>query len=53
MRYLAIPEAPTLYEMVGTEVAAVATGSKPVDQALKDMQTGATRIMTKSGYYKA
>jgi ABC-type glycerol-3-phosphate transport system substrate-binding protein len=53
MRYLAIPEAPTLYEMVGTEVAAVATGSKTVDQALKDMQAGATRIMTKSGYYKA
>jgi ABC-type glycerol-3-phosphate transport system substrate-binding protein len=53
MRYLPIPEAPALYEMVGTEVAAVATRSKNVDNALKDMQSQVTRIMTKSGYYKS
>jgi ABC-type glycerol-3-phosphate transport system substrate-binding protein len=53
MRYLPIPEAPALYEMVGTEVAAVATRSKSADDALKDMQNQATRIMTKSGYYKS
>jgi len=52
MRMLAIPEATALYEMVGTEVSAVATGAKQPDQSLKDMQRQATRIMTKSGYYK-
>ena len=52
MRMLGIPEATALYEMVGTEVSAVATGAKMPDQSLKDMQRQATRIMTKSGYYK-
>jgi ABC-type glycerol-3-phosphate transport system substrate-binding protein len=52
MRMLAIPEARPLYEMVGTEVAAVAIKSKTPEQSLKDMQSQATRIMEKSGYYK-
>ena len=50
MRFLPIPESNTLYEVVGTEVAAAVTGGKTPDQALKDMQRQATRIMTKSGY---
>jgi ABC-type glycerol-3-phosphate transport system substrate-binding protein len=52
MRFLPIPESNALYESVGTEVASVVTGQKPPAQGLKDMQAAATRIMTKSGYYK-
>ncbi|MGZ5908722.1 MAG: ABC transporter substrate-binding protein [Reyranella sp.] len=52
MRFLPIPESNALYESVGTEVASVVTGQKPPAQGLKDMQVAATRIMTKSGYYK-
>ena len=52
MRFLPIPESNALYESVGTEVASVVTGQKPPAQGLKDMQAQATRIMTKSGYYK-
>lgn len=52
MRFLPIPELNALYEFVGTEVASVVTGQKPPAQGLKDMQAAATRIMTKSGYYK-
>ncbi len=52
VRYMAIPETPALYELVGTEVSAVVTGAKTTDQALKAMQSQVTRLMTKSGYYK-
>lgn len=52
MRFLPIPESNTLYEVVGTEVAAAATRGKSPDQALKDMQAQATRIMRKGGYYQ-
>lgn len=52
VRYLPIPESNALYEMAGTEVAAAVTGGKNPDQALKDMQAQATRIMSKGGYYK-
>jgi sorbitol/mannitol transport system substrate-binding protein len=51
IRYIPIPESNTLYETVGTEVAAVVTGGKTPDQALKNMQSLATEIMTKGGYY--
>lgn len=51
-RFLPIPESNVLYETVGTEVAAVVIGNKTPDQALKDMQTHTTRIMSKAGYYK-
>jgi ABC-type glycerol-3-phosphate transport system substrate-binding protein len=52
IRYLPIPESNILYETVGTEVAAVVTGGKSPDQALKDMQRKTIEIMTKGGYYK-
>ena len=52
IRYLPIPESNVLYETVGTEVAAVVTGGKSPDQALKDMQSKTLAIMTKGGYYK-
>ncbi len=52
IRYIPIPESNTLYETVGTEVSAVITGGKGPDQGLKDMQSKATAIMTKGGYYK-
>ncbi len=52
IRYIPIPESNKLYETVGTDVAAVVTGGKSPDQALKDMQANATEIMTKGGYYK-
>ncbi len=52
-RFLPIPESNTLYETVGTQVAAVIIGQKKPDEALKEMQTQAKRIMTKAGYYKA
>ena len=52
MRFIPIPEFSNLYEVIGTEVAAVAIGSKSSDQALKDMQGQVRRIMTRSGYYK-
>ncbi len=52
MRFLPIPESNALYESVGTEVASIVTGQKKVEQGIKDMQAAATRIMTKSGYYK-
>jgi hypothetical protein len=52
IRYIPIPESNTLYETVGTEVSAVITGGKRPDQGLKDMQSKATAIMTKGGYYK-
>ena len=40
-----------LYEIVGTEIAAVVIGQTQPDQALKNMQKQATRLMTKGGYY--
>jgi ABC-type glycerol-3-phosphate transport system substrate-binding protein len=52
MRFLPIPESNALYEQVGTEVASVVTGQKTPAQGIKDMQAQATKIMTKSGYYK-
>ena len=52
MRFLPIPEFNALYEIVGTEIAAVAIGQTQPDQALKNMQKQATRLMTKGGYYK-
>ena len=52
MRFLPIPESNALYESVGTEVAAVVTGQKTPAQGLTDMQTVATKIMKKGGYYK-
>jgi ABC-type glycerol-3-phosphate transport system substrate-binding protein len=51
IRYLPIPESNALYEMAGTEMAAAVTEEEDPDQALKDMQAGATRIMRKGGYY--
>ncbi len=51
-RFLPIPEFDTLYETVGTDVAAMIIGQKTPDQALKDMQSQAHRIMKKGGYYK-
>jgi ABC-type glycerol-3-phosphate transport system substrate-binding protein len=51
-RFLPIPESNALYEIVGTEVAAVAIGQTEPAQALKNMQRQATRLMTKGGYYK-
>ena len=53
VRFLPIPESNALYETVGTEVASVVTGEKKPDEALKDMQTQATQIMTKGGYYRS
>ena len=53
MRFLPIPESNALYEIVGTEIAAVVIGQTAPDQALKNMQKQATRLMTKSGYYKS
>jgi ABC-type glycerol-3-phosphate transport system substrate-binding protein len=50
--YMPIPETTSLYEMAGTEVSSAVTGVKSPEQALKDMQAGATKIMAKSGYYK-
>lgn len=52
MRFLPIPENNTLYEMVGTHVAACMIGQKTAAEALKDMQAQATKLMTKGGYYK-
>ncbi|MEA3150187.1 MAG: multiple sugar transport system substrate-binding protein [Gammaproteobacteria bacterium] len=52
MRFLPIPESNALYEIVGTEIAAVVIGQTAPDQALKNMQKQATRVMTKVGYYK-
>ena len=51
-RFLPIPESNTLYEMVGTQLASVIVGQKKPEDALKDMQAQATKIMTKGGYYK-
>jgi ABC-type glycerol-3-phosphate transport system substrate-binding protein len=51
MRFLPIPESNALYETVGTEVASIVTGQKSPEQGLKDMQTLATKIMKKGGYY--
>ncbi len=53
MRFLPIPESNALYEIVGTEVANVVLGQTKSDDALKNMQKQATRLMTKGGYYKA
>jgi ABC-type glycerol-3-phosphate transport system substrate-binding protein len=53
MRFLPIPESNALYEIVGTEIAAVVIGQTQPDQALKNMQKQATRLMTKGGYYKS
>ena len=53
MRFLPIPESNALYEIVGTEIAAVVIGQTAPDQALKNMQKQATRLMTKAGYYKS
>ncbi len=52
MRFLPIPESNALYEIVGTEVASVVTGQKSPAQGLTDMQTLATKVMNKGGYYK-
>jgi ABC-type glycerol-3-phosphate transport system substrate-binding protein len=52
-RFLPIPESNTLYEMVGTQLASVIVGQKKPEDALKDMQSQATKIMTKGGYYKS
>lgn len=52
MRYLPIPESNALYELVGTEVAAVVTGGKAPAQALTEMQSRVTRTMERSGYYR-
>jgi ABC-type glycerol-3-phosphate transport system substrate-binding protein len=49
--FLLIPEGAALYELVGTEVTAVATGAKAPEQSLKDMQAQVVRLMTKNGYY--
>ena len=51
-RFLPIPELNMLYEMVGTHLASVVVGQKKPEDALKDMQAQATKIMTKGGYYK-
>ena len=52
-RFLPIPESDTLYETVGTQVAAVIIGQKTPDEALKDMQSQVQRIMKKGGYYRS
>jgi ABC-type glycerol-3-phosphate transport system substrate-binding protein len=52
-RFLPIPESNTLYEMVGTHLAAVIIGQKTAGEALKDMQAQATKIMRRGGYYKS
>jgi ABC-type glycerol-3-phosphate transport system substrate-binding protein len=39
--------------MVGTQLASVIVGQKKPQDALKDMQTQATKIMTKGGYYRS
>jgi multiple sugar transport system substrate-binding protein len=51
VRYPAIPESNALYEAVGNEVAAVMTGEKDVEAALKDMEASARQIMQDAGYY--
>jgi ABC-type glycerol-3-phosphate transport system substrate-binding protein len=50
IRAIPIPESSTIYDTVGTEVSAVATGGKKPDQGLKDMQTAVTAILSKGGY---
>ena len=52
IRYPAIPESPSLYEIVGNEISEIAAGQKDPETALKAMQDGATRAMEKAGYYK-
>lgn len=51
VRYLPIPESGALYETIGVDVAAVVTGSKDIETALKDMNNAVKDIMTKGGYY--
>lgn len=53
VRYLPIPESNALYELVGTEVAAVVTGAKQPAAALAEMQTRVTRTMERGGYYRS
>lgn len=50
--FFAIPEAPAIYETIGTQVTDVGTGAKSPNDALKAMQADVTRIMTRGGYYK-
>jgi multiple sugar transport system substrate-binding protein len=52
VRYPPIPESNALYELVGTEVAAVIIGQTNPGDALKNMQSQATKLMEKGGYYK-
>ena len=53
MRFLPIPESNALYEIVGTQVAAVVIGQKTAGAgARRTCREQATRIMTKGGYYK-
>jgi ABC-type glycerol-3-phosphate transport system substrate-binding protein len=51
MRYPNLPESNALYEAVGNEVAAVMTGEKDGEAALKDMDAAVHQIMQDAGYY--
>ncbi|MEA2511445.1 MAG: trehalose/maltose transport system substrate-binding protein [Thermomicrobiales bacterium] len=51
VRYPPLPETAALYEAVGTEVAAVVTGEKDAEGALKDMEAAVKQIMSDAGYY--
>ena len=52
VRYPTLPESPALYNAVGNEVAAVMTGEKDAEAALKDMDAAVKQIMTDAGYYQ-
>ena len=46
-----VPEAFTLADTLGNDVAAVMAGEKDIDTALKDIDAGQRQIMEDSGYY--
>jgi ABC-type glycerol-3-phosphate transport system substrate-binding protein len=48
-----IPETGELYEVVGTALADVFTGSKTISQGLTSAQSAAEDVMRKAGYYKS
>jgi multiple sugar transport system substrate-binding protein len=51
VRYPPIPETLAIYTGVGNDVAAVMTGEKDAETALKDMDATVKQIMQDAGYY--